>query len=68
MVHYNIVRHRGDWAVEINGIVYDDPTKFEADFPKALHTNTRFSSSEDMDFSWAEMHKDMVMEWGTQSA
>lgn len=80
-VHYNIVKHPGHkpverfnsrpsyrWVVEINEVLYDDPTKFERDFPRDQHTTTKFSPGEDMDFSWDEMHRDMVVEWGNEDA
>lgn len=62
-VHYEIVKHKGDWAVKIGDTIYDDPQLFERDYPKDQHTATRFSSCEDMDFSWEEMHGDMIRQW-----
>ena len=60
-VHYDIVKHRGDWAVSIGGVVYDDAEKFAAAFPEPQYANTRFGC--ELDFSRSEMIADMVTQW-----
>lgn len=60
-VRYDIVDHRGDSAVSINGKIYDSADEFMKDYPKSEFEKSRFESV--LDFSWQEMVDDMVEQW-----
>jgi hypothetical protein len=66
VIHYDIVKHKGTWAVSIDGVIYDDPKLFEKNFPRAEYAETRFVC--EFDFSWDEMYQDMVAEWSDGEA
>ena len=62
-IEYQIVPHKGDWAVSIDGKIYDSSAAWTADFPLHAHNSTKFFSDSDIEFGWHEMFDDIVLQW-----
>lgn len=61
-VEYQIVPHKGDYAMSINNKVYDTVAAFEQDYPLDQFKDATFSC--EFDFSWHEIRNDIIFQWG----
>ena len=60
-IEYDIVKHDGDYAIRIDGVVYDTTAAFKKDFPEDQHRDTLFVS--EFAFTWQEIYADIKAVW-----